>query len=149
MRALIVAIKGQGKSDGVVIGGFRLENPKQGASPPHDLVHAVVERELGLNGFVHQVAAGAEPRAAESTIAAFQAESVVEALQAEIWGGRAASDEAFWQLVAIACAQRGVPTVRPGAGDLARLRAAVQDVEERWRAARPRDGGELPLELVR
>ena len=76
----------------------------------------LLERELGLHGFVHQVAAGAEPRSAESTIASFQAESVVEALQAEIWGGRAAD----------------------------RLRAEVRDLEDRWHKARP--GGQVEVQ---
>jgi hypothetical protein len=91
--------------------------PRQGALP-HDLIHAVVESALGFSdGFIGLVAKGADIAFAAQEFHAYvdpdrhvqvaQAESVVEALQAQLWTG-AFDAEAFVYGVETACAMRGV-----------------------------------------
>jgi hypothetical protein len=92
--------------------------PRQGALP-HDLIHLVVESALGFdNGFLGLVARGADIDFAgkqfheyidpERHAQVAQAESVVEALQAQLWAGAFDAD-AFAYGVEMACAMRKVP----------------------------------------
>ena len=92
--------------------------PRQGALP-HDLIHAVVESALGLSdGFIGLVAKGADisPLAKDfreyidpvQMMQAAQAESVVEALQTQLWSG-AFDEPAFLYGVETTCAMRKVP----------------------------------------
>jgi hypothetical protein len=105
--------------------------PRQGALP-HDLVHALVETALGFSdGFMGLVARGADIAFAAKAFHEYidparhaqvaQAESVVEALQTQLWGG-AFDAEAFAYGVETACAMRQVPVP-----DLAGCDAALFD----------------------
>jgi hypothetical protein len=91
--------------------------PRQGALP-HDLIHAVVESALGFtDGFMGLVAKGAEisPLAKDfgeyidpvRLTQAAQAESVVEALQTQLWAGEF-DESAFRYGVETTCAMRKV-----------------------------------------
>ncbi|QBH04979.1 hypothetical protein [Xanthomonas oryzae] len=91
--------------------------PRQGILP-HDLIHLWLESRLGLSdGFIGLVAKGAEIDYAgkglhrhvdpERQMQAGQAESVVEALQSQLWSGQ--FDEAMFHYgPAQACSMRGV-----------------------------------------
>src|SRR6185503_19858306 len=87
--------------------------PRQGALP-HDLVYALVETALGFSdGFMGLVARGAVIAFAENNFHEYvdpvrhaqdaQAESVVEALQTQLWSGAFDAD-AFAYGVETACA---------------------------------------------
>ncbi|MDL5030608.1 hypothetical protein QRD43_01705 [Pelomonas sp. APW6] len=97
----------------------RLQMPRQGTLP-HDLIHVLVEALPALRqGFLDQVARGAEPaftmrqlhahpaEAAEAAAGAWQVEAVVEALQTQLWAGCFDAD-AFADGVRLACEARGV-----------------------------------------
>jgi hypothetical protein len=103
--------------------------PRQGALP-HDLVHALVETAMGFSdGFLGLVAKGADIAFAEKNFHEYvdpvrhaqvaQAESLVEALQTQLWAGAFDAD-AFAYGVETACAMRGVAVP-----DLARCDAAL------------------------
>ena len=105
--------------------------PRQGALP-HDLVHALVESALGFSdGFMGLVARGADIAFAEKNFHEYvdpvrhaqvaQAESVVEALQTQLWSGAFDAD-AFAYGVETACAMRKVAVP-----DLAACDAALFD----------------------
>jgi len=94
--------------------------PRQGALP-HDLIHYVVESNLGLtNGFLGLVARGADAafvmelthdrRGRDVEHQAVQAEAIVEALQTQLWSG-SFDLEAFMYGVATATAARSVPSL--------------------------------------
>ena len=123
------------------------EMPRQGILP-HDAFHFVVESTLGWgDAFFGQVARGrsldplADKTAGTKTDwakwpRALQAESLVECLQAEQWGG--ASDVAtFAATLAVTCRQRGVRAPALGAADLARIRTALRDFGAAWRPLPP------------
>lgn len=87
--------------------------PRQGILP-HDLIHAVVESALGFSdGFIGLVAKGADIAPLAKDFHAYidplhraqaaQAESVVEALQSQLWSGRF-DLEAFRYGVRVTCA---------------------------------------------
>jgi hypothetical protein len=92
--------------------------PRQGALP-HDLIHAVVESAFGFtDGFMGLVAKGADISLLAKDFVehidpvrltqAAQAESVVEALQTQLWAG-AFDAPAFRYGVETTCAMRQVP----------------------------------------
>ncbi|MBV6687729.1 hypothetical protein AB8807_03815 [Xanthomonas campestris pv. olitorii] len=91
--------------------------PRQGILP-HDLIHLWVESRLGLSdGFIGLVAKGADIDYAgkelhrhvdpQRQMQAGQAESVVEALQSQLWSGQF-DDAMFHYGLAQACSMRGV-----------------------------------------
>ena len=93
--------------------------PRQGTLP-HDLIHFVVETGLGSrNGFTGLVARGASATFAMETThdpvgqgvetEAIQVESVVEALQAQLWSGQFVNAD-FLEGVRTACLMRERPT---------------------------------------
>jgi len=96
----------------------RCQLPRQGTLP-HDLIHYVVESNLPLeNGFLGLVASGSDAEFVLKIVhdrvnpnvraEAVQVESIVEALQTQLWAG--AFDEAsFLEAAALAAASRGKP----------------------------------------
>ena len=93
--------------------------PRQGILP-HDLVHFVVETGLGLkNGFTGLIARGADvaftmeathdPAGHTVSTEAIQVESIVEALQSQLWSGQFAMDD-FVEGVRTACLLHDRPT---------------------------------------
>lgn len=129
--------------------------PRQGVLP-HDLLHWVVESGLALpGGFLSLVAAGAaadfamttahDPRSPQATAQALQAESLVEALQTQLWSG-AFDDAAFAYGAQTAAEARGItpwPGLQPGHGE--RLFAEAQALHLRWLALPP--GATLQLDF--
>ena len=116
--------------------------PRQGALP-HDLVHALVETALGFSdGFMGLVARGADIAFAEKNFHEYvdpvrhaqvaQAESVVEALQAQLWAG-SFDAVAFAYGVETACAMRKVPVPDLAACDAA-LFARIVALGQAWSA---------------
>ncbi len=92
--------------------------PRQGTLP-HDLIHYVVETGLGLkNGFTGLVARGANATFAMETThdpvgknvetEAIQVESIVEALQTQLWSGQFDMDD-FVEGMRTACLVRERP----------------------------------------
>ena len=117
--------------------------PRQGALP-HDLVHALVETALGFSdGFMGLVARGADIAFAEKNFHEYvdpvrhaevaQAESVVEALQTQLWAG-AFDAEAFRYGVETACAMRKVPVPANIAACDEALYARVAALGQAWGA---------------
>ncbi len=129
--------------------------PRQGILP-HDVFHFVVESTLGWrDAFFAQVARGVELDQLAAKRAgrkvdwskwpqALQAESLVECLQAEQWGG-AADPKTFQETLVITCRQRHVPAPRVTAEDLARVRHALREFGALWRPLPP--GGTLEREF--
>jgi len=122
----------------------QVEMPRQGILP-HDLLHALVETALEFdNGFMGRVAAGADIGFLSKTFHDFadpqrtaqspQAESVVEALQTQLWQG-AFDLVAFDYGVETACAMRGVPIPTwPHAQASLQLFQRAQALGARWQA---------------
>jgi hypothetical protein len=118
--------------------------PRQGTLP-HDLIHFVVETGLGLrHGFTGLVARGAsatfametthDPVGKDVETEAIQVESIVEALQTQLWSGQF-SDADFLEGVRTACAVRERPAFPFAAGDAGqRLFDAVLALNAEWLA---------------
>jgi hypothetical protein len=120
-----------------------LEMARQGILP-HEAFHFVVEGALGWrDAFFGRIAQGrpAEEvrsllhgeRVQRSNIAqGLQAESLIECLQAEQWGG--ANDPAdFAQSLVAACRRRGVPPPEITADELDAVRTALREFGAAWR----------------
>jgi len=107
--------------------------PKQGIIP-HDMVHYAVEHVLAHRGFLSLVKHGAAVDLTASTGGGDSEEAIerlVEAFQAELWGGRVPAHE----LIATyehACAARdhGIATVVPS--DIVAIRERLDDLTRRW-----------------
>jgi hypothetical protein len=136
------------RADGSVTTG---EMPRQGILP-HAAFHFVVESTLGWDdAFFGQVARGATLNQITAKVhgpkidrrkfpRALQAESLVECLQAEQWGG-AAEPARFAETLAVTCRRRGVPAPQLDAARLTAIRAALRDFGAAWRPLNP--GGTL------
>lgn len=132
------------RDDGTVTTG---QMPRQGILP-HDAFHFVVETTLGWRAaFFGQVARGvgldqlAAKREGRKTEwskwpEALQAESLVECLQAEQWGGT--TDPAtFAETLALTCGRRHVSPPRISPEELRRIRAALREFGAAWRPLPP------------
>jgi len=130
--------------------------PRQGVLP-HDLVHWVVESALPFrHGFLSQVADGAsiafdagvsyvvgpERHVVESG----QVESVVEALQTQLWAG-AFDAAAFLEGVRLACESRQLPApALPETGLEALLFERARELHARWMQVPPQQSLALVFE---
>lgn len=131
--------------------------PRQGVLP-HDLVHYVVEQALPFrHGFLSQVADGASiafdagvsyvQGPALHVTEAGQVESVVEALQSQLWAG-AFDEGAFLEGVRLACASRQLPAPSLPALDFeALLFERARALNEQWMQLAPRQA--MTLAFVR
>ena len=152
-----IAITKGAEADAIAVtraDGSRAETrfPKKGPIP-HDGVHVIVERALGLDrAFWGHVAKGRHPEeiaalAAEaghpsakrardpdpSIIEMVQAERLVECFEAEVWGGPA--DLAVLQSVAdAAMAQSRVPPLALAESAVATIRTDLAAYSSAWRA---------------
>jgi hypothetical protein len=107
--------------------------PKQGIIP-HDMVHYAVESVLAHRGFLGLVADGAA--AAFTTTGGDGEEAVerlVEAFQAEMWGGRVSADDLIATYVH-ACGARGHPALPVAAADVEAIRARLDGLTAQWAA---------------
>lgn len=121
--------------------------PRQGILP-HDAFHFVAESTLGWrDAFFGQIARGAtlDQLQAKRTgqrpdwtrlPQALQAESLVECLQAEQWGG-AADAATFRETLAVTCRRRGVAAPKLKDEELQRVRAALREFGAAWRPLMP------------
>jgi len=121
--------------------------PRQGILP-HDAFHFVVETTLGWReAFFGQVARGVSLDHLTTklhgakvdwskNVPALQAESLVECLQAEQWGG-AADPAIFQETLAVTCRRRHVPPPAVSAARLALVKAALRAFGAEWRALNP------------
>jgi hypothetical protein len=125
-----------GKMDKLVVEGFGrtlgIDCPKQRIIP-HDMVHYAVEKVLGLRGFVRLVAENRpEAELAHADYDAHLGESMVETMQAELWGGEPVPEADFLDLLRITMEVRGrVLQPLPG-GFLLKLRAEIEGLTARW-----------------
>ena len=130
-----------GKVDRLVLEGFGrtlpIDCPKQGIIP-HDMVHFAVEKVLGLRRFVRLAAEGRpEADLRNADYDAHLGESIVETMQAELWGGSAVAETDFLDMLRVTMEARGRPPAPLPDGFLDRLRAAITDLSARW--------GQVPL----
>jgi hypothetical protein len=130
-----------------------IDMPRQGVLA-HDLVHYLVETDLGLHsGFLSLVAGGADarfvmalthdPKNQEVERGAVQAEAAVEALQTQLWSG-AFDWESFLYAVKTAAEGRGVRP--PDIQSEARCKAAFERAVELhacWSRLKPYETLEL------
>jgi hypothetical protein len=115
---------------------------------PHDAFHFVIENTLGWrDAFFGQVAQGGSIEAVTAKLhgkqaawskmpQAFQAESLIECLEADQWNG-AADPAEFAQKLILACRRRGVapPDINPE--ELSHVRAALREFGAAWRPLTP------------
>jgi hypothetical protein len=136
--------KGAGKFDTLAFdtGAPPLACPKQGILP-HDLLHLIVERRLGVGAFLTRAASGAMTATQTSDDADLQAvERIVETLQADLWSGPA-SDAELLAIYTHACNARDHPALPLDVAMLAAIRGEVANVGARWDAVAV--GGSLVL----
>jgi hypothetical protein len=111
------------------------------AGPPHDLMHWVVERELGMaDGFWGLVAAGAEPADLDGGPQLMQAEAVVNSIQHGMTMDPPWTDLECLRWAATWCEQ--ARTELPAGLDVGRygaLRATAEKWVARYRALGPRE----------
>jgi len=118
--------------------------PKQGIIP-HDMVHYAVETSLSHRGFLGLVADGqAATYATAGGVSEESIERLVEVFQAEMWGGRVAT-EAFLVTYEEACGARGHAAVPVSAGEVEAIRARLDQLTADWSAV-PTNGS-LTLNL--
>jgi len=141
--------KREGKYDDLLIERERREPekiqcPKQGIIP-HDMVHYGVESVLSHRGFLTLVAEGEaavfETAGGESEDAV---ERLVEAFQAEMWGGRVPADELL-DAYRLGCEARGHGAVPVSADDVEAVRTRLDELTVKWNAVPI--GGSIPLEI--
>ena len=126
--------------------------PKKGPVP-HDVVHLFVESELGIaDGFWGRLARGIDPAAlADMAKAAghasakraavpdaaivpiVQAERLVEAFEADLWGGGGDNDS-LRSMAAAGCEQSLVPMPELGDGAVERIRGHLLRFHGHWAA---------------
>jgi hypothetical protein len=121
--------------------------PRQGILP-HDAFHFVVETTLGWrDAFFGHIARGGSLDHVTTRLhgeridwtkltQALQAESLVECLQAEQWGG-AADPALFAETLIVTCRRRGVPPPDITADELEAVRAALREFGAAWRPLGP------------
>jgi hypothetical protein len=141
--------KRDAKRDDLVIEreGFepeKISNPKQRIIP-HDMVHYGVESVLSHRGFLSLVAegqgAGFATAGGESEDAV---ERLVEAFQAEMWGGRVPAAELL-DTYRLGCEARGHGAVPVSAEDVEAVRIRLDDLTAEWSAVPV--GGSMTLEM--
>lgn len=162
----IAITKGEGtdriearRADGSTVG---FELPKKGPLIPHDLVHLVVEQELGIaDGFWGLVAAGWPPEAigqrskdgghasaarasapAPEIVPILQAERAVEAFEADLWSG-GGDNETLRAMIRAGCEQSFVPAPAVDDAHIERIRARLIGFRDEWAQLDP--GGSLSL----
>jgi hypothetical protein len=132
----LIFTKRDGKYDDLVIeragrDAERITNPKQGIIP-HDMVHYAIESTLAHRGFLSLVAGGeAADFATVGGDSEDAIERLVESFQAEMWGGRAPSEELL-ATYEIACEARGHPPVPVSAEDVKEIRACLDELTTKW-----------------
>lgn len=129
--------------------------PRQGVLP-HDLLHFIVETALPLrHGFLSQVADGGSiaidagmscvEGPAQHVMESGQVESLVEALQTQLWAG-AFDPEAFLEGARLACASRRLPMPALAGIDLeAQLFDRARRLNDEWMKVPPQQS--LALEF--
>jgi hypothetical protein len=108
-------------------------NPKQRIIP-HDMVHYGVESVLSHRGFLSLVAQG--QGAVFATVGGESEDAVerlVEAFQAEMWGGRVPADELL-DAYRLGCEARGHAAVPVSAEDVEEVRQRLDALTELWSA---------------
>ena len=105
--------------------------PKQGIIP-HDMVHYAVESVLARRGFLSLVAGG---EALAFTTAGGEAEEsverLVEAFQAEMWGGRVPESE-LRRAYELGCEARAHPALPVTDEDIAAIRERLDELTRAW-----------------
>jgi len=141
--------KRDGKYDDLVIeregrNPEKISNPKQGIIP-HDMVHCAVESVLSHRGFLSLVAEG--QGAVFATVGGESEDAVerlVEAFQAEMWGGRVPAAELL-DAYKLGCEARGHGAVPVSAADVEAVRQRLDELTEQWNAVPV--GGSVTLEI--
>lgn len=156
MGAMQVTIANAGSHQRIVMvrdDGTRMETTFPHKGPfPHDAVHFVVERELGLRrGFWGTVAGGCHPEEVNEIAKAaghasakraevpephivelLQAERIVECFEAEIWSGPG-DPETLRGVIAAACSASHVPVIELDDATIAAIHARLATMAEDWR----------------
>jgi len=111
----------------------KISNPKQRIIP-HDMVHYGVESVLSHRGFLSLVAEGQGAAFATAGGAPEEAiERLVEAFQAEMWGGRVPAEELL-DAYRLGCEARGHASVPVSAEDVEEIRQRLDSLTEQWSA---------------
>jgi len=130
--------------------------PRQGVLP-HDLIHWIVESALPFrHGFLSQVADGASiaidagmsyvAGPERHVIESGQVESIVEALQTQLWAG-AFDSEAFLEGVRLTCESRKLPVPALPAVDLESLLfERARELNLQWMQVPPQQSMTLVFE---
>ena len=134
----LVFTKGSGKFDRMEVvrasGSVeRIDCPKQRIIP-HDMVHYGVESVLSHRGFLSLVAEGQGAAFATAGGAPEEAiERLVEAFQAEMWGGPVPAEELL-DAYRLGCEARGHASVPVSAEDVEEIRQRLDSLTEQWSA---------------
>lgn len=131
-------VKRAGKFDELTIvreggGAEAVHCPKQGILP-HEMVHYAVESVLAHRGFLSLVRDGESADfATRGGDAEDSIERLVEAFQAEMWGGRVTAADLLDTYVH-ACAARGHPCAPVTPADVEAIRGRLDELTPAWSA---------------
>ena len=146
------------RDDGTIV---KTTFPKKGLFP-HDAVHLIVERRLGLqHGFWGRIAGGATPeqiaaiakagghassvravKPAVEIIELLHAERLVECFEAEMWS-KCSDNVTFRSILDAACSQSKISSPRVSDEEIGDIRIELKDTLEAWRELAV--GGSLTL----
>src|ERR1700735_347777 len=148
-----------GRDDGTIV---KTTFPKKGLFP-HDAVHLIVERRLGLqHGFWGRIAGGATPEQIAAIAKAgghassvralrpvveitelLHAERLVECFEAEMWS-ECSDNVTFRSILDAACSQSKISSPRVSDEEIGDIRIELKDTLEAWRELAV--GGSLTLQ---
>jgi hypothetical protein len=129
--------------DGAVL--TAIQNPKQGIIP-HDLIHLIVERKLGLRGFTQMVFEGQlDPYTMVPDGEAWLSEAMVESIQGMLWSGNFDCGQ-FNEWIQSICEQRAVEwrPVEPEVIFELELELEIEDLGRTWKAIAVGESLEVP-----
>ncbi|MBY0306247.1 MAG: hypothetical protein K2W86_14000 [Sphingomonas sp.] len=111
----------------------RIDCPKQRIIP-HDMVHYIVEREIGARGFMSRVRDGeAASFAMIGDAESDGIERLVEVVQADAWSG-GSDDAAFIDLYRVTCDARDCQPLPIDASAVRTIRARIAALQATWDA---------------
>jgi hypothetical protein len=155
MRITIIKGEREDRIDAIRADGSEVRTTFPHKGPlPHDLVHLVVESQLGIDdGFWGMVANGRHPEEiaaiakaeghasatratvpGKSIVAIVQAERAVECFEADLWSDADGDPQTIREVIAAGCDPSLVPAVEVDDAAIADIRSSLAALRRQWSA---------------